>query len=366
MNRLLRHALIVLAVMGLSMSPSPWMKSPNTANAQTSERYAAVVLNSETGELLFNRHGREKRYPASITKVMTLYMVFEGLEDGRLSLQDRVRISPRAAAQPPSKLGLPPGRTLSVHEAIQALAVRSANDVAVALAEHMSGSVEAFGRASTARAYELGMVQSTFVNPHGLPDPRQVSSALDLALLSQAVMRDYPQYYHYFGQRRWRFEGREFVNTNGLLQDGGTVDGIKTGFTRASGYNLAASSVHDGRRLITVVLGGRSSSSRNAHVAALMQAGFEVEARRSSQDQIQSAQAFFESRGFGLEGASDAPIPAGPVPYLDPSRALGWGSSSAAGAQPPVADDEGRRSEAAMTRSNPAGAQMGGAASGPF
>ena len=171
------------------------------------------------------------------------------------------------------------------------------------------------------------MVQSTFVNPHGLPDPRQVSTALDLALLSQAVMRDFPQYYAYFGQRRWRFAGRDYRNTNGLLQDGGQVDGVKTGFTRASGYNLAASAVYDGRRLITVVLGGRSSASRNAHVAALMRTGFEAEAARADMTASDSAQGFFEARGFGPEAASDA---GGPVPYLAAAGAPGLAATPAA------------------------------------
>ena len=325
MTRLSSVAAVVLAAC-LWLAP-PSLSGPRGASAQAPERYAAVVLNAASGELLFARQAREPRYPASITKVMTLYMVFEALETGRLSLEDRIVISPRAAAQPPTKLGLPAGRTLSVDEAIQALAVRSANDVAVALAEHLSGSVEAFGRASTARAHDLGMVQSTFVNPHGLPDPRQVSTALDLALLSQAVMRDFPQYYAYFGQRRWRFAGRDYRNTNGLLQDGGQVDGVKTGFTRASGYNLAASAVYDGRRLITVVLGGRSSASRNAHVAALMRTGFEAEAARADMTASDSAQGFFEARGFGPEAASDA---GGPVPYLAAAGAPGLAATPAA------------------------------------
>ena len=278
------------------------------------ERYAALVMNAKTGEILFDRHARETRYPASITKVMTLYMVFDALEQGRLSLDDQVRMSVRAASQPPSKLGLAAGRSLSVEEAIQALAVRSANDVAVALAEHLSGSVEAFGRASTLRAHELGMVQTTFVNPHGLPDPRHVSTALDLALLSHAVWRDYPQYYRYFGQDSWSFEGRVIRTTNGLLSTHPDVDGIKTGFTRASGYNLAASSIRGDLRLITVVLGGRTSASRNAHVSALMATGFDAEAAKSM-GHVGTPQAFFESRGFGLESAGDSSlVPAGPVP----------------------------------------------------
>lgn len=301
MNLPVRLAVIVVFLLSLAVAPA-------THAAQGGpERYAALVMNAKTGEILFDRHARATRYPASITKVMTLYMVFEALEQGRLSLDDQVRMSVQAASQPPSKLGLAAGRSLSVEEAIQALAVRSANDVAVALAEHLSGSVEAFGRASTARAHELGMVQTTFVNPHGLPDPRHVSTALDLALLSHAVWRDYPQYYRYFGQDSWSFEGRVIRTTNGLLSTHPDVDGIKTGFTRASGFNLAASSIRGDLRLITVVLGGRTSASRNAHVSALMATGFDAEAAKS-RGYVGSPQAFFEERGFGLEAPANTSL----------------------------------------------------------
>lgn len=320
-SRRLMPALLIIAL-ALAVPGMPGRLA--SAEAQAPERYAAVVMNAQTGEILFDRHARAPRFPASITKVMTLYMVFEALAEGRISLDDPVRMSARAAAQPPTKLGLAAGRTLTVDQAIQALAVRSANDVAVALAEHMSGSVEAFGRASTTKAHELGMVQSTFVNPHGLPDPRNVSTALDLALLSQAVMRDYPQYYRYFGLHSWVFEGREIRTTNGLLLSGAGVDGIKTGFTRASGYNLAASSVRDGRRLITVVLGGQTSASRNAHVDALMRTGFQAEAERQSGGQTRTAQAFFESRGFGIDGTSQVRFASSPRPYSAGVGATGY------------------------------------------
>src|SRR5690606_31298523 len=170
-----------------------------------------------------------------ITKVMTLYLVFEAMADGRISPNDYITISPRAAAQPPSKLGLPAGSRITVDDAIRALAVRSSNDIAVAIAEHVGGSEARFAAMMTLRAQELGMTQSRFVNPHGLPDSRQISSARDLAILSRAVMRDYPQYYHYFGQHHWVYNGRQYGNTNGLLHSGNGYDGIKTGFTNASG-----------------------------------------------------------------------------------------------------------------------------------
>ncbi|MFN3931515.1 MAG: D-alanyl-D-alanine carboxypeptidase family protein [Brevundimonas sp.] len=302
--------LIGLALFG-AISPPAW-SGGFPAQADTPERYAAIVINAETGEVLFARHADDARYPASITKVMTLYMLFDAMAQGHVRPTDRIQMTARGASQPPSKLGLAAGQTLSVDEAIQALAVRSANDVAVAVAEHLSGSVEAFAIASTEKGRTLGLSRTRFVNPHGLPDSRHVSSAHDLVRLSHAVMRDFPQYYGYFGQREWGFEGRVLRNTNGLLHADPSIDGLKTGFTRASGYNLAATSTQDGRRLITVVLGGRTSQSRNAHVADLMRTGFEAERIRASGTLDGDSQAFFEARGYGLDDASAD----GPVPYL--------------------------------------------------
>lgn len=274
------------------------------AVAQDGEvRYASIVVDANSGEVLFERRADSPRFPASITKVMTLYLVFEALAEGRISADEYITISPRAASQPPSKLGLPAGARITVDNAIRALAVRSCNDIAVALAEHVGGSEARFAQLMTQRAEELGMTQTRYYNPHGLPDSRQLSSARDIAILSRAVMRDYPQFYHYFGIRHWEFEGRQYNNTNGLLHSMPGVDGIKTGFTNASGYNLAASAVRDGRRLITVVLGGRTTASRNEHVAELLTIGFEVERRVSRGETLQQAQVLFASLPGGVGDA---------------------------------------------------------------
>lgn len=281
--------------------------------AQTGEnsRYAAIVVDAGTGEVLFARHADSRRYPASVTKMMTLYLVFEALEKGTADLDDVLTISPLAASQPPSKLGLAAGQTIRLDDAMRATTVRSANDMAMALAEHIGGSQARFASMATLKAEELGMTQTRYVNPNGLPDSRQLTSARDLAILARAIMRDYPQYYSYFGLHDWNYQGRDYRNTNGLLLGGNGYDGIKTGFTNASGYNLAASAVRDGKRVITIVLGGRSSATRNAHVASLMDTGFEVERRRAAGERIQLAQAFFEARGFGIGG----PDTGGPVAY---------------------------------------------------
>ncbi len=252
-------------------------------------KYAAFLADADTGEILYSRHADAQRFPASITKVMTLYMAFERLAAGTLRLDDRVVFSRYAASQRPSKLGLKPGESLTVDQAIRSLTTKSANDVAVALAEHIAGSEQEFGRLMTARAKELGMQNSHFVNPNGLPDSRQVTTARDIYLLSQATIRHFPQYYAYFQQRQFVFGNQTMPNHNHLLRTMPGVDGIKTGFTNAAGFTLTASAVRDGRRLIAVVLGGPSRVARDSNVESLLTAGFSVLSARNSGRQVQVA-----------------------------------------------------------------------------
>ncbi len=305
LSALIRRGLLTLLLaVAVTMTPT----RPPLAQSADNARYAAIVVDAESGEVLFARHADSRRYPASITKVMTLYLAFEALAEGKIKLDDVITVSPHAASQPPSKLGLAAGQTITVDDAMRATSVRSSNDMAMALAEHIGGSQDRFAAQMTLKARELGMTQTRYVNPNGLPDARQLTSARDLAILARAVMRDYPQYYSYFGLRDWTYNGRDYRNTNGLLRDGQGYDGMKTGYTNASGYNLAASAVRDGRRIVTIVLGGRSTASRNAHVAALMDTGFEVERARARGETIQVAQTFFEARGFGIGTDSNGPI----------------------------------------------------------
>lgn len=299
MFAILRRGLIALLALSV-LTLSPATGTPTVAQSSENARYAAIVVDAATGEVLFSRYADSRRYPASITKMMTLYMAFEALSEGRVKLDDVITVSPRAASQPPSKLGLAAGQTITLDDAMHATAVRSANDMAVAIAEHIGGTEARFTALMTLKAEELGMTQTRYVNPNGLPDSRQLTTARDLSILARAVMRDYPQYYRYFGFHDWSYQGRQYRNTNGLLATGQGYDGMKTGYTNASGYNLAASAVRDGRRLITIVLGGRSTASRNAHVAELMDTGFELERLRDRGQTIQVAQTFFEQRGFGL------------------------------------------------------------------
>lgn len=361
----------------------------NRAEAQSDDnsRYAAIVVDAGSGEVLFARHADSRRYPASVTKIMTLYLVFEALERGTVTVDDVITVSPLAASQPPSKLGLAAGQTIRLDDAMRATAVRSANDMAMVLAERIGGSQARFASMMTLKAEELGMTQTRYANPNGLPDSRQLTSARDLAILARAVMRDYPQYYSYFGQHDWAYQGRGYRNTNGLLYADSGYDGIKTGFTNASGYNLAASAVRDGRRIITIVLGGRSSATRNTHLAQLMDTGFEVERRRAAGERIQVAQTFFEQRGFGI----GAPDTGAPVAYAalngapEAEREEGMGSGSVAytalpasaapptvivpapSAAPPVAAPPIRRAEVATPGrpGNLTASLNGGVAAGP-
>ncbi len=244
-------------------------------------KYAAFLINSDNGEVLYARQADAPRYPASITKVMTLYLAFEALKSGSLRDDDLITVSRTAAAQPPSKLGLRPGQTISVRDAMGVIATRSANDIAVALAERIAGSEAAFAAKMTAKAHALGMSRTTFVNASGLPDDRHVTTARDIATLCRAVVREYPNYYRIFSQTSVEFRGQEIANHNHLLQAVPGVDGIKTGYTAAAGFTLAASAAQNGVRLIAVVLGGPSRLMRDNNVSQLLGTGFDVLARRS-------------------------------------------------------------------------------------
>jgi D-alanyl-D-alanine carboxypeptidase len=262
-------------------------------------RYAAIVEDASSGEVLYEKNADATRYPASISKIMTLYLTFEALEAGRLKLTDPIYVSQHAANMAPSKLGLRPGESVTVDEAIRAVTVKSCNDIAVALAEKIGGSESQFAALMTLRAQELGMSNTHYVNASGLPDMRQVSSARDIATLSRAIMRDYPQYYHYFGVQSLDWGGRTIRNHNGLLGRAPGVDGLKTGYINASGFNLAASAQRDGRRLIVVVMGGSSAAARDAHVADLLDTGFTVMRMRALGQNVNFAQNLSEPSPIG-------------------------------------------------------------------
>ena len=237
-------------------------------------RYASIVIDAETGEVLRSRNADIRRYPASLTKMMTLYLLFEAVDNGKLSLDSKLKVSKRAAGQSPSKLGLRAGSTIRVEDAIKALVVKSANDIAVVVAEALGGTEVEFARKMTRKAKALGMSRTDFRNASGLPNRKQRSTARDMARLAQALMRDFPHRYHYFDDERFRYRGREHRSPNRLLGRYRGMDGIKTGYIRASGFNLVASAERNGRRVIAVVFGGKTSRSRNAHMSNLLDLGF--------------------------------------------------------------------------------------------
>jgi D-alanyl-D-alanine carboxypeptidase len=273
---------LALAAAPLAALLPPVMVTPAAAaSLYAVPKYAAILINSDTGEVMYARQADAPRYPASITKVMTLYIAFQELKAGNIRESDTIRISSFAASQPPSKLGLKPGATITVREAMGVIATRSANDISVALAEFISGSEPEFAARMTREARRLGMSRTTFRNAHGLPDAGHVTTARDIATLSRALIRDFPKRYPMFSQVAFEYEGQQIGNHNQLLKTLPGVDGIKTGYTNAAGFTLAASAVHDGVRLIAVVLGGPNRLMRDNNVAELLDTGFMVLTRRS-------------------------------------------------------------------------------------
>jgi D-alanyl-D-alanine carboxypeptidase len=236
---------------------------------------ASILLDYRTGAVLAARNADEPVIPASLTKMMTLYMTFRALTAGQLDLSSRIKVSSRAAGMPPTKLGLRAGDTIRVEDAVLGLVTRSANDAASVLAEALGGSEDRFAIAMTRTARKLGMTRTVFRNASGLPNGEQRSTARDLAKLATSLIRDYPGYYRYFSTASFSYRGRDYANHNRLLGSYRGMDGLKTGYTRASGFNLAASAVRDGRRLVAVVIGGRSAASRDATMVALLDRGFD-------------------------------------------------------------------------------------------
>lgn len=252
-------------------------------------KYAAIVIEESTGKVLFSRNANSLRYPASLTKIMTLYLLFEELDSGRLTLRSRMKASRVAAGRSPSKLYLKPGQTISAEDAILALVTKSANDVATIVAEHLSGDEPAFAKRMTRKARALGMSRTTFRNASGLPHSKQRSTARDMARLGIAMRRDFPHYYHYFKTRSFSWKGRKFGNHNKLLSSYSGTDGIKTGFINASGFNLVASVERRGTRLIGVVFGGRTGRTRDAHMKQILDASFKRVKPTEIRNQLVSA-----------------------------------------------------------------------------
>lgn len=248
---------------------SSWVPNPSVSG-----REAYLIVDASSGRDLGSDRPDELRHPASLTKLMTIYLAFSALDSGRLSLGDAMPVSVSAMNAPPTKMGMQPGGTVNVRDAVMALVTRSANDAAVLLAESMAGSEEAFARLMTQKARQLGMSSTVFRNASGLPNSEQVTTARDMAKLAYALMRDFPHYYGIFSVQSYSYRGRVLENHNRMLGSYDGADGLKTGYTAASGFNLVMSAMRDNRRLIGVVMGGNSAAGRDRYMAALMDRSF--------------------------------------------------------------------------------------------
>jgi len=289
--------------------------SPAAANS----KYSAFVMDADTGQVYFARNADTRRYPASLTKMMTLYMAFEALDSGKLTFDQPLPVSRRAAGQAPSKLGLKAGQTITVERAINALAVKSANDVATVVGEAIGGTEANFARLMTKRARAMGMKRTTFMNASGLPNSRQKSTARDMARLGKALLEDFPGYYKYFSKLTFSHGNRTYRSHNKLLRTYEGMDGIKTGYIRASGFNLVASAKRDGVRLIGVVFGGKTGQSRDAHMASILN-------RSWARARSNSTMAALPRPKPGLSGETPAQkVPTPKLALASPSTDVRWG-----------------------------------------
>jgi D-alanyl-D-alanine carboxypeptidase len=236
--------------------------------------YADIVIDASSGEVLHARNADVQNYPASLTKMMTLYLLFDALEKGKIKLEDGLNVSAHAQAQPATKLGLTAGSSIKVEKAVLAIIIQSANDAAVVVAEAIGGTENNFADLMTRKARALGMTSTNFENASGLPNTKQHTTARDLAVLARALMTDFPQYYHYFSVTKFVWGGRTIKTHNRLMVAYDGADGLKTGYIRASGFNLVTSAIRNNQRVIGVVLGGKSPSSRDQQMAKLLDGGF--------------------------------------------------------------------------------------------
>lgn len=297
--------LLLALILSLSWSIAP---------AHANPKYAGIVVDANTGKVLYSNDPDGLRYPASLTKMMTLYLTFEALEAGRIRLDSKVPVSANAAKEPPSKLGVRAGGSVTVEQAIKALVTRSANDIATALGEFLGGSETRFAKIMTNKARALGMTRTTYRNAHGLPNSAQMTTARDQARLGMALRQHFPQYYGYFSTRSFKFGKQTIGNHNRLLGSVKGVDGIKTGYIRASGFNLVTSLEDNGRSVVGVVFGGKSGASRDAQMRKLM-ATYVPKASRSGKSGALIAQAPIgdalaaESRMAAFNLPSSGPVP---------------------------------------------------------
>jgi len=263
-------ALLTLALALAACSTTETLQTAQPLPTYVSPKYAAIVVDANDGKVLYQAASDATRYPASLTKMMTLYLLFEAMETGRVSASTEIPVSDYARSRPPTKIGFRRGQSIDVDSAIKALVIKSANDVATAIAEYLGGTEGNFAAMMTAKARSIGMRGTVFRNASGLPDSGQVTTARDMAVLGLALRKRFPQYYYYFSATSFAYRGRTIRGHNDLIGGVDGVDGIKTGYTRASGFNVVTSAARGGRKVVAVVMGGDTARARNANMAALI------------------------------------------------------------------------------------------------
>jgi D-alanyl-D-alanine carboxypeptidase len=322
--------------------------SINSRAKRSEANIAAIVVDGNSGKTLYARNENDQRFPASITKVMTLYLLFDELERGHLRLDSNIQISAFAAGQKPTRLGLRAGQSISVDDAIRAVVTRSANDIAVAIAEAIGGDEPHFAVLMTQKAHELGMTQTQFANASGLPNTGQLTTARDLALLGRAIQEQFPRYFRYFATRAFYFRHAAIVNHNHLLDQVEGMDGIKTGYTRASGFNLLASVKRDGHYIVAVVLGGSSARARDRIMAGLIEDHIESSATVRTAAPVVAANTELGSAEPRLSRSPETSKPASegahepaiatdsshPRSAVDPIRVASFGAGSVSASRP--------------------------------
>ncbi|MCO5093047.1 SPOR domain-containing protein [Bosea sp. (in: a-proteobacteria)] len=310
---------VVAVAATIASSPAEARKRRHHAGGGYTPPYAAMVVDAKTGRTLHAVNEDAARIPASLTKVMTLYMLFEQMERGRFSMDSELRVSSYAASQPPTKLGLRAGSTIAVEDAIKSMITLSANDSSVVVAENIAGSEAAFAEQMTRKARALGMSSTRFYNPHGLPhSPPNLTTARDLSILARAIQERFPKYYPLFSMRAFQYGSRTIRGHNRLLGKVEGVDGIKTGYTRASGFNLMTSAKAEGRHIVSIVLGGRSGAARDRIMTDLVLASL-PRASTSGRSSVMVAEAppAPEERPRSLSAPQAAAEPA-PIPVPRP------------------------------------------------
>lgn len=282
--------------------------------------YAEFVLDANSGDMLREVNADEPRHPASLTKIMTLYLLFEQLEAGKFKLDTPLPISARAALQPPTKLGLKTSQTIAVEDAIKGMCTRSANDAAMVVGEAIGGTVEEFAKLMTEKARALGMTNTTYVNASGLPANEQITTARDQAILGRAIQDRFPNYYRYFSTTNFRYRGVDIHNHNSLLGNVKGVDGIKTGYTEASGYNLVTSVRRDERHIVSVVMGGRSGAARDSRMREMIEQFISVALRRKAPAASPAGMELASQRRTSAPAPTAAPVAAAPEPSAAPAE----------------------------------------------